>query len=147
MAIWAFVLPVRLFPLCSSIVLKSIGFSRADWASPWMLLNISTGLVTAVTMWSVFVLMAKRLHDFGWSGWFAAPVFYPLAWGLWNAVYMGMTEGDVFRPNTILGYVLTAAALYPLIASIILAIVPGQKQANRHGSALNEGPDTAAQHF
>jgi uncharacterized membrane protein YhaH (DUF805 family) len=147
MAMWAFVLPIRLFMLLGGLTLQNIGFSPADWASSWMLLNISIGLMTVVCMWPVFVLMAKRLHDIGWSGWFAAPVFYPLAWGLGNSVYMAVTDDGIMRPGLIVGLILDGLIQYPLIASVILAIIPGQKNANRHGVPLDGLPNAAAQHF
>ncbi len=150
MAMWAFVIPVRLFMFGSSYLLQNIGFSEADMmepsSAPWMALKASSAIVTIASFWPEFVLMVKRLHDLGWSGIFAAPVFYPLAWGIVTFTYMNATN-EVPHSNTILSLVSSIMGYYPMILTVILALFPGRKTSNRFGPPVTGPSDEAARHF
>lgn len=82
-------------------------------------------VVAAMAFLAVFLLfaacgvclMAQRLRDLGWSGWWAAPIC--LAWAAVDASYDGVA-------------LVSAFAL--LMVAVLLLIVPGTKGANPYGA-------------
>jgi uncharacterized membrane protein YhaH (DUF805 family) len=127
----AVVMQIVLFTIASLIGSLEAVFDHPEWMTPLFLLLIPI-------LWG---LIAGRAHDLGWPAWPIIALFL-LPWPAWAVVMdgaLGVFGGAVVTAvgDSVPFAVLNAAIFIPaalyLIALIVLAAVPGQKQANRFG--------------
>ncbi|MCR2834533.1 DUF805 domain-containing protein [Parerythrobacter lacustris] len=108
------------------------GFSTAQ--------SVTASIASILYFIPVPALFARRLHDIGWSGWFAVavPAFYGFATVTEGAgpAIAGIVKNDFGWPGTII--VLTGVALMYLVL-----LLPTSERADRFGAnprLVNEQP-------
>ena len=149
LAIWAFVLPVRLSLLAIDLTMQAIGFPMDSIntysSTPWYMLSMVKLAIIVVTMWPIFAILAKRLHDIGWTFLPALAAFMPIIGGILVFIYLQVT--DEFPPNPIIGRIQPILNDTAFVLALVLAFIPGQRTTNRFGPPVTGPADNPAHHF
>ena len=144
LAIWAFVLPVRLSLLAIDLAMQTIGFPfdsiNTFSSSPWYMLSMVKLAIIVVTMWPIFAILAKRFHDLGWTGLPALAAFMPIILGVLVSIYLRVT-GEI-PPNPMIGRIQPILNDSAFVLALVLAFIPGQKTSNRFGPPVTSPSTT-----
>ncbi len=138
-AVWCFVLPLEALLLGMTYSLRYLfrpkGSIDMFTSSPWFIAQMVVGLVAWITLWPVFAIIFKRLHDRGWSGLIALPYFAPMLMSL-TVTFMRIGRGfdnPGYVDVKFTHYLTLGVNAYIGLLVLALAILPGSKGANRFG--------------
>ncbi|MDC7675607.1 DUF805 domain-containing protein [Asticcacaulis machinosus] len=105
------------------------------------------GLIGMITLWPVFAVTVKRLHDINWSfapaiGHLLVPIIGFTATFLVASLNEPGTE-PFYKAQQVVDWIMMAFTYYLYALLLILSIVKGTRGPNRYGPAPKGKDDTA----
>ena len=148
-AIWYFVVPIHAtFYVASRIITENLEAAIGNnlMNSPWLYGNTLIGLFALVSLWPTFVIVAKRLHDVGWSAFLGIAPFALILVGFTDSL-MTLRSHVVSTEFSLLNVLMLILNYGNLALIALLGFLPGAKGSNRFGLPVGSFPPEPAEHF